>query len=373
MKECQKYNNFVENLIVKLGKTKIISAFFLHKIENGPNLKRGGCVLNEKQREIVEQYDVLVESSFRNRGCLHLVTDKGLFMITPYQGSPMRLACECELQMRLTEAGFTRVDRVIPNKENGLIVYDKYRSPFIMKQAYEGRECNLKEEKDVRLACRNLARLHRTLRLLEDYKVEKRETPLIPEMLKGKTLELKRIRNYIKKSGRRTEFELTFSSCYEQFYGEAMEALTLAQGLTDTYWKRGYGICHGAYHQHNVLLDGEEVTTLNLGQFHYNQQILDFYNILRKAMEKNQYSIGLMEAAVAAYKEELDFEKEDAMVLYILFSFPEKFWKISNQYYNSKKCWMPPKNLEKLKKTVEQNEKRRKFLQEWRKNECLFL
>lgn len=325
--------------------------------------------MNDKQKEIIEQYDITVESSFRSRGCLHLVTPRGLYMLTPYQGSPLRLACEYELQKKLLDAGFTSLDVILPNKEDGFIAYDKYRSPFIIKKAYEGRECSLKEEKDIRLACRNLGRLHKTLRLFTDFQVEKRNTPSIPNMLEAKTRELKRIRNYIKKSGRKTEFELTFSSCYEQFYEEAMAVIHWVSKQPEECFQRGFGICHGAYHQHNVLLNGEDVVTLNLGQFHYNQQLLDFYNIVRKALEKNQYQKKIFDRAVEAYSEEIPLEKEDFAVLYALFSFPEKFWKISNQYYNGKKCWMPPKNLEKLKKTVEQNEKRQGFLQEWRKNE----
>ena len=128
------------------------------------------------------------------------------------------------------------------------------------------------------------------------------------------------------------------------------------------FYKRAYGICHGTYHQHNILMLKEGVATLNMGQFHYNQQILDLYNLMRKALEKNQYQKRVFEAALAGYEKEKPLKEEDVHTLKILFSFPEKFWKISNQYYNSKKCWMPPKNLEKLKKAIEQNEYRRKFV-----------
>lgn len=319
--------------------------------------------MNEKQKEVVDQYDVQVEASYRSRGWLQLVTNQGLVMITPYAGSPLRLACEYELQKKLIETGFTKLDEIIPNREGGFISYDKYRTPFIMKRSYEGKECNLKEEEDVKKACSNLAKLHRSLRRLSDYHVEKRESTPIRQMLLGKVRELKRIRNYIRKSGRRTEFELTFSSCYEGFFEEGEKALSWADSQKEELWRYGYGICHGSYHQHNVLLVGDEAATLNLGQFHYNQQILDFYNIIRKAMEKNQYQLRVLEEGIRVYNEIIPFQEEDYRLLYVLFSFPEKFWKISNQYYNNKKCWMPPKNLEKLKKTIEQNEKRKKFLE----------
>ncbi len=322
--------------------------------------------MNEKQMEIVEQYDVVVKSSFRSRGCLHLETDQGILAVMSYQGSPLRLACELELQKKLEEKGFSELDFIIPNRENGLISYDKYRSPFIMKRSFEGKECCLKEEQDVEEACRTLARLHKALQEIKDYRVDRRDSMSVPGMLKARKLELKRIRNYIKKSGRKMEFELTFTSCYEQFYEEAREALIQAESMGEDFWKKGYGICHGAYHQHNILMTPEGTAVLNIGQFHYNQQILDLYTFMRKTLEKNHYQRRVFEAAVRGYGKELSLGQEEFDTLRILFTFPDKFWKISNQYYNSKKCWMPPKNLEKLKKTIEQNERRKQFLREWK-------
>jgi len=322
--------------------------------------------LNEKQLEIVEQYDVEVKDSFRSRGCILLETDRGLLTIVPYGGSPLRLAWELELQKKLKSEGYENVDLIISNKEEGLISYDKYRSPFIIKHSFEGRECCLKEEMDIERACRNLGVLHRILRRFQDDKVEKRETPSIPDLLKNRKTELRRIRNYIKRSGRKTEFELTFTSCYGEFYEEAENALNKAVKLNIDYKKNGYGICHGAYHQHNILMLKEGEATLNLGQFHYNQQIMDLYNLMRKAMEKNQFQRRIFEAALKGYEREIPLKDEDFYMLHILFSFPEKFWKISNQYYNSKKCWMPPKNLDKLKRTIEQNENRKRFIREFR-------
>lgn len=320
--------------------------------------------MNEKQIEIVEQYDVEVKDSFRSRGCLHIDTNRGLFMVTPYYGSPLRLACELELQKKLEAEGFRNVDMIQPNKEAGFISYDKYRTPFIVKRAFDGRECSLKDVGDLEQACKNLGALHKNLRKFQGDRVDNRESQSIPVMLKARKQELKRIRNFIKKSGRKTEFELTFTSCYGDFYEEAEQAMTLAQTRNSQVFKRGYGICHGAYHQHNILMISEGTATLNLGQFHYNQQILDLYTFTRKALEKNQYQKKVLEAAMRGYEQELSLEREDYEILLILFTFPEKFWKISNQYFNNKKCWMPPKNLEKLKKTIEQNDSRRKFLRE---------
>ena len=43
-------------------------------------------------------------------------------------------------------------------------------------------------------------------------------------------------------------------------------------------------------------------------------------------------------------------------------SFPEKFWKLANHYYNSRKSRMPEKGMEKLITLENQEERRQKFI-----------
>ena len=54
---------------------------------------------------------------------------------------------------------------------------------------------------------------------------------------------------------------------------------------------------------------------------------------------------------------------EEKYQLYYRLSYPEKFWKIVNFYYNSPKVWIPGKNMEKLKKIWIQEEEKQTFLE----------
>ena len=49
-------------------------------------------------------------------------------------------------------------------------------------------------------------------------------------------------------------------------------------------------------------------------------------------------------------------------MLVALLRFPEKFWKIINQYYNAGKAWVPAKNIDKLKLVIRQNQGRRELI-----------
>jgi hypothetical protein len=47
--------------------------------------------------------------------------------------------------------------------------------------------------------------------------------------------------------------------------------------------------------------------------------------------------------------------------LKLMLEYPEKFWKIIDHYYNSKKSWMPDRNSENLDKLLSQ-EKNKEIL-----------
>ena len=51
--------------------------------------------------------------------------------------------------------------------------------------------------------------------------------------------------------------------------------------------------------------------------------------------------------------------------IYVLFSYPEKFWKIANGYYNSNKAFLSPKYTEKLQTVIEQEREKNAMLEEY--------
>ena len=58
----------------------------------------------------------------------------------------------------------------------------------------------------------------------------------------------------------------------------------------------------------------------------------------------------------------------DFQYIYILFSYPEKFWKIANSYYNTNKAFLSPKYIEKLQTVILQEEEKQEMLKGLEKN-----
>ena len=83
---------------------------------------------------------------------------------------------------------------------------------------------------------------------------------------------------------------------------------------------------------------------------------------MRKILEKHEWDIEIGKKMLNAYIQEKPLDNNQKQELYLRFLFPEKFWKISNHYYNSRKVWGIERNKGKLNKLNEQMDIKQKFV-----------
>ena len=102
--------------------------------------------MNEKYKELLEQYDVKVLSTFRSRGTFQCETEQGLALLKEYHGSLQKLALEYEWKEKLAEAGYAATDRYFLTKEESLVTYDRYRTAFILKHYFKDKDIYLNEK-----------------------------------------------------------------------------------------------------------------------------------------------------------------------------------------------------------------------------------
>lgn len=79
-------------------------------------------------------------------------------------------------------------------------------------------------------------------------------------------------------------------------------------------------------------------------------------------MEKNNWDISLGSEMLDTYCKTKSISIREFEVLKAALSYPEKFWKIINYYYNSNKAWYSEKNEDKLKQFRKQEKLRWSFI-----------
>lgn len=320
--------------------------------------------MSDKNKELLEQYNLSILNTFRKKGTFQCNTDQGLVLLKEYHGSLRRLALEYEWKQQLIASGFTLVDQYFVTKEDSLVAYDKYHTPFILKRYYNGAECDCRDISHVYSACKNLSALHQSsIPLSTPEMIDELPKPkTFPEFFQRRTRELNTIYRYICNRQRKNAFELSYLTYYPVFYENVCQTLALLKE-NDSGKECPHGICHGAYHQHNILMlpDGN-VATVNFESICHQYYIMDLYLFLRKSLEKTHYDFEFLKAGINGYQENRTLSQEELQHLYLLLLYPEKFWKISNQYYNHRKSWISPRMEEKLEKLYQQRKERESFL-----------
>lgn len=364
--------------------------------------------MDDRNQEVFRRYDIRVYTTYKARGAIVLETDKGLKLLKNFGGSIAHVEFEQILKKHLVQQGYRNVDVYMPNLEGELVTQEYGQDKYVLKDWFVGEECNIKEPFDILEATSNLAMLHKRMRgvpVSEEQRLRNVQ-PNLHQLYEKRNRELKRVRTYIRNKRQKNKFELTYISNFQKFYAQALEASELLSTFSyDEMYQQAVDevhVCHGNYTYHNVMMlrgtqpastypvRGEKETNKReyvyekkislsaaeiTGKYEYSActnfdrcnigiQISDLYHFLRKAMEKNEWDIELGKMMVEQYHKIKPFTLSERKLLYVMLLYPEKFWKVSNFYYNGKKSWVPQRNIQKLLHLQEQFDEKEHFMKQ---------
>lgn len=353
--------------------------------------------MNEKYVEALEQYDMEILSVRKGRGAWICETPGGCRLLKEYRGTAKRLEFEDQVLGMLDSRGSLRVDRYIRNKEGSLLSITGDGTRYILKDWFTERECNIKDNMEIRQALSRLGMLHSQLRRIpfhEEWSMGSILSESPEKELERHNRELQRARNYVRSKRGKSQFELCVIGNYDMFYAQALEAVEGLRGLWDqkeglTFgWdeleaaevrqpgkekgKKPLYLCHGDLDQHHVLMGSNYTAVIEYNRMHLGIQASDLYRFMRKVMEKQGWNIDLGLSMLDSYERVIPMSKKERTCLYYLFLYPEKYWKQLNFYYNANKAWIPGRNLEKLQNLENQQPERNRFLKRlWRDCQAL--
>lgn len=329
--------------------------------------------MNDRAVSLLENYNIEVLRTWKGRGAILCDSNKGILIFKEYTGPREKILFQDALLNFVTEQGFLNVEQIIKNKDGELLVADQDGTYYILKTYFEGRECNVRDMEECKMAVRTLACLHKASDLTGMEMLEGRIPFQIDKEYGKHNKELKKVRKYLKEKSQKTDFEIYLMKSYDYFFNLALQVTEELHYYTKEIKEESTGIvCHGDFQYHNILLCKEGLNLINFEKCIIDSPVRDLYLFMRKLLEKSNWSQAVGEDLLTSYMEERKMNKADYIQLYYRLCYPEKFWKIVNFYYNSGKAWIPGKNMEKLEKLIGQERDKQIFLETYRANYSLF-
>lgn len=321
--------------------------------------------MKPKAVNVLERYDLEVLRTWKVRGAVLCDTDKGLFILKEFSGSMEKVLLQDAFLTFLKQQGFLQAEELYRNKDGELLTKDAEGCGYIVKTFAEGRECSSGSGRDALAdglcAIRVLARLHRLSREFTKSSgiALGQKLPMLQEFEKHNR-ELKKVRRFLKEKGQKNNFEHCLLQHYDLFLEQAL--FVSKQLEAEEIGTGNVILCHGDFQYHNVLFCEGNVRIINFEKCVWDDGSKDIYHFSRKMLEKSDWQSEAGEALFGAYEKELELTPVSGRQLYYRFSYPEKFWKIVNYYYNRGKAFIPDKNREKLEILLGQEEKRSAFI-----------
>lgn len=323
-----------------------------------------------KEKEIapgvLAQYSFSVCAISRIRGGYLLATEDGNYFLKESKRTKERIEFENLIHNRLQERGNVLSDKVMQNEEGEYVTCDNYGNFFVVKNWPGGTTCIPNQRSEVIRAMESMAIFHKDVNGIYTENLLGRKIDINDEYVKYNK-ELKRARNYIRKKKRKTDFEIEVLKCFEMYYEKCKEDLERIEDKKfDKYKnkvKENMEICHSDFSYHNVLWNQEKnmPVIINMESACYGMNIFDIYKFIRKVLEKNNWDIVLGLDMLEAYDKIKTISSDERELISIMMSYPEKFRKLVNHYYNNNKAWISDKNIEKLYLIREQSRSREKF------------
>lgn len=317
----------------------------------------------EQALSSLDQYDLEIKGVRKGRGFWIVNCKSGDYVLKEYKGSPERVLLQKKITSQIVERTGVVVQEIVPNRDGEWISLDGDERKYMLQTYMEGRECNIKDERECALAVSTMARMHKGMYLNKSEAFSVSPYSLKREFEK-RNIELRRIRRYLKEKRQKNDFERFLHRHFNYFFEKALQVEEEWQEYEDFCMKESdtQAFCHGDYQHHNVWLSCQEVMVLQFEKFAPDLPCRDLYLFLRKWMEKNNWNMEAGKAVLEIYEKEREMTCAEWISMIYRFAYPEKFWKIANYYFNSKKSFVPEKNVEKLEKILEQDQDRELFI-----------
>lgn len=100
-------------------------------------------------------------------------------------------------------------------------------------------------------------------------------------------------------------------------------------------------LCHGDFVNKNILIDDNHISIIDFDKCKYDFSARDISYLLRRLLkrENTNWQLNLTLNVIDSYLEEGSLSSDDLKYILSYIAFPQKFWKLSRDYYkNIRKC-----------------------------------
>lgn len=235
---------------------------------------------------------------------------------------------------------------------------------FVLSYWIDGEKCDFDSIENVVVSASNLGRMH---------KVSKNFTPIPGSNIrKGYENIYISIDKHIKKLlncansayNSKDKFSKLFLSYFDINLDLAKYSMELAASID--FKNLSSTLCHKDYVNKNIIFQGDDIWIIDFDKCSYDYAASDISYFLRRLLRRTntKWNIKIAKSVIEAYEAQCSLTSDDIKYIMVYLSFPQKYWRVSKDYYNNIGKCNKSSFLNLLKKTAEKTSDQIQFVKE---------
>ncbi|MDO4534248.1 MAG: CotS family spore coat protein [Clostridium perfringens] len=241
------------------------------------------------------------------------------------------------------------VPNLLPSSSKNRFV--KYNNLlFILTPWIYGEKCNFDNLDDIYISSKNLAFMHKCSNNFFPIKGSKIKIGYENLHMSCKNHTDKLLFCYNEALKKNDTFSKLFLSSFKDNFFLAQNSTIIAStidfsGLTKT-------LCHGDYVNKNIIFENKNIWLIDFDNCAFDYASHDISHFLRRLLKRRSinWNIPLTKCIISIYDSINPLNKDDFKYILSYISYPQKYWRISKDYYSNNPKLKKEEAIESLKK-----------------------
>lgn len=327
--------------------------------------------MDELLRKVETLYGIQIHSAEPIRDIYKLTTDHGYLCLKSVDYRSSKLLFIYHAMEHLLKNGFDLIPAFVHNLAGD--PYFTYEGQhYFVSEWMNGRECNFKNLVDLELAMMSLAKLHKAsigFKPSKKIKVKSRLSDW-PTRYQKRIDDLKKFKEIAEQKKSPTKFDTYYLKHADSKINDAVLAL---QFLDCSEYKRlvkqakqDGSFCHNDFVYHNILIDDSQpvASVVDFDYCRHDLRMYDLARLIRRVIKGKKNQKDILDVILTSYNSEFPLLTEEYPILAAFLQFPQRFWRMADRYYNSKRDWSEKKFYSRLKRSVRQQRNKKLLVKE---------
>lgn len=258
-----------------------------------------------------------------------------------------------------------KLPRMLPSKNNGRFAKADGML-FMLSPWVEGDKCDFDNLDHISISVKNLAKMHtssRNFKAIEGSLIKTGFDSIYISTLKHFNKILVSF-NIATKISNKDKFSSIFLDIFDSNLHLAEESLFVS-GLIN-HDNLSKSLCHGDYVNKNIIIKDSNIWVIDFDKSSLNYSMYDLCYFMRRLLKRSStnWDIDITKKILNEYNEISPFTEDDLKYIFSYLAFPQKYWRLSKDYYNNMKKCSKSAFIDSLKDVAEYTSAQVRFVSE---------